>query len=57
MNRNYNFEHFSWINSDLLDSLKLKAKDKIFNQKKYQIFASDIDTGAIEITKSNAKNI
>lgn len=55
MNRYFSFENWSFIPEWLLKQEKELAKTKIFD-KKYNVFASDIDDEVLEIAKLNAKN-
>jgi len=55
LNRNFAFEKRNFISSDLLFKYKQIAKTKIYN-KKYNIFAFDIDENILEIAKQNAIN-
>lgn len=54
LHRNFAFERFKFIKSDVLEAEKEKAKAKIMN-KNYNIIASDLDYDAVEIAKNNAR--
>jgi len=56
LNRKFAFEKRNFIPSNLLIEEKEIAKSKIYNNKKYNIYGSDIDETIIKIAKQNAKN-
>jgi putative N6-adenine-specific DNA methylase len=55
INRKFAFEKFAWYPKNIIEDVIDDAHDKIIRDKKYNIFASDIDPEAIEIAKANAK--
>lgn len=54
LQRRFAFEHWKFVPEDLLKKYKKEARELIFN-KKYQIYASDIDENVLEIAKQNAQ--
>ena len=55
INRKFAFEKFAWYPKNIIEDVIDDAHDKIIRDKKYNIFASDIDPETIEIAKANAK--
>ena len=53
--RNFLFEEFSWIDKNLIEKEKWRAKTRI-KEKKLSSFASDIDKNMVEIAKENIKS-
>lgn len=56
LNRNFAFQNFPNFDSQLFEKIKSNSISKIFKDKKYNIFWSDIDPQAINIAKQNAIN-
>ena len=55
LKRHFAFEKRSFVPSELIYKFKKEAKEKIFD-KKYNVFASDIDEEVLKMAKQNAKN-
>lgn len=56
INRNFAFQSSPDFDPSLFSQIKEDCNAKIFKDKKYQIFGSDIDSPSIDIAIQNAKN-
>ncbi len=56
INRSFAFQDFPDFDSKLLQTIKEQALSKVFTEKKYQIFGSDIDPLASKVAAKNAIN-
>jgi putative N6-adenine-specific DNA methylase len=56
INRSFAFQDFPDYDSSLFQTIKDKALSKVFTDKKYKIFGSDIDPLATKIATQNAIN-
>lgn len=55
LHRRFAFEKFAWFPKHYIENAVKEAEDKIIRDKKYSIFASDINPEAIEIARDNAR--
>lgn len=55
IHRKFAFEKFAWYPKEIIENVIDEAEEKIIKDKKYNIYASDINPEAIEIAKANAK--
>lgn len=55
MNRKFAFQNFDWIDKDIYEKAIEEAKSKIITDKKYYVYAFDIDEEVLAIAKENAK--
>lgn len=56
INRKFAFQNFPDYDHPLFQSIKEKLLSKVYTDKKYQIFGSDIDIDSIQSAKQNAIN-
>lgn len=55
IHRKFAFEKFAWYPKHIIEDVIDDAEEKIIKDKKYNIYASDINPEYIEIAKKNAK--
>jgi len=56
LKRNFAFEWWKNIDSNIFDEVNNEANKKQYKDKKYQIYASDIDEKVLDIAKVNTEN-
>jgi putative N6-adenine-specific DNA methylase len=56
INRSFAFQDFPDFDSKLLQTIKEQALSKVFTEKTYKIFGSDIDPLATKVSTQNAIN-
>ena len=52
--RHFAIENFKFFNRELFHEVRTEAKNKVFYDKKYQIFASDLNSEVLQKAKNNA---